>query len=140
MHKPVHYQKELHALLDRMDGRLDVLRQFGLKLWTGVLRSSLADLGRSRREHAKQVAGELMQLESEIRAMEKDLPAQQLDGVLNRIAKLKALLLVLFLGLVGWTAVDLANESMLRPRSVRRAGIRKVMRGRRRDEMEGFVA
>ena len=100
----------------RMEQRFESVREFrGLVLWTGVLR--LWEKRFKKRE--KQIAGELMLLESEVRAGDR-------ESALSRLGKLKGLLGMLCLFLTSATLLPEAGEQFIRRAGGRSMRVRRV--------------
>lgn len=131
-----HIERKRVAVLSKHRDQLSRSGSLGQTVWLDaheMLYSELEKI-RARREH--EAAAEVMLLESEVRAMEKHLPAAALEGVLQRIGKLKGLLVLSFLALSVWQAVGFAGVARRRGGVDRGVQVRSVMkvRSRRRDE------
>lgn len=92
---------EGELILARFDDTMDRTRRGGLKIWSLTLRDWLADVTARRKDAYEQ----LMLLEAEVEAGDK-------AAALERIAKVKGMIVAVCLGLVVWGMVASADPVM----------------------------
>ena len=124
--KQLQFEAELGVQVDRLEARFKKLGQFGLTIWTGMLRGVLHDLIVERAGRENRAYQEVMLLESVAREVECEATR---EAILARCARIKGVLSVLCLGLVLGGLVD--SDVFLRSASrIRSARLVRVFRGK----------